>query len=728
MTTFYMDLEGGNDANAGTSFALRWKTFATGATAARTAPGDTIRIMASPDETLIGNATWTDLSKTVTLAGAVTQSISDCETAWTASANVTATADTVTFKENTKSAKLVIAAGFTTGLAAYFATGALDLSGYQQVTLWILNSASVAASTLSLRLCSDTVGAVTVDTLAIPAIPTNSTTVWIPITIDKGSALGASIQSVALYADLDPGAVTIQLDNITACKASSSADSLTLNSMIGKVWNLSWVASATYAANDIRIPTTPNRNGYRYKVTAGGGGTAGGSEPTWPQEIGVTVADGALTWTCEGFEDTWYPIQSISGTTVKIDNANSSLATAGRGYSGATETVATYKREPIMPAMMASTGVMLAVKEAGTRAAPIVYSGGWNRTDMSTQTGQTWTSGRNGQTIGIGVTSGSWDWVTLYDFGFTRYSAAYVGGNSERGLRAYNCHFNGNQSTGVTWGQDEVLFDAQGVVMNNNGGNGILFASNGVNQSQLRAVVCHSNLTTGVNFFSSATGRSVHRWRGGSFKNNGTYGITTQAVVWLFGYDIFTSDNATGGVSTAGVFEANFFNSSFAEATPFQTLTADRNQIIRSQRHQRTADNHLITVDGGTIASATDQRHTASGISWKFLPTSTGRGTEYPLRLPVAKIACQAGVAVTVRIWARRNNTNIKGRVMLMGGQVAGAPTDLSVACEPVVDTWTQSDPLAFTPTEDGVVEIIFEVFDGVGTTNSYWVDDLSIA
>src|SRR3954465_12971522 len=59
MTIFYLDGEGGNDANAGTSFALRWKTFSSGATAARIAPGDVIRVMGSPAPTLLGNATWT---------------------------------------------------------------------------------------------------------------------------------------------------------------------------------------------------------------------------------------------------------------------------------------------------------------------------------------------------------------------------------------------------------------------------------------------------------------------------------------------------------------------------------------------------------------------------------------------------------------------------------------------------------------------------------------------
>ena len=45
MAIYYLDYENGNDANDGLSFANRWKTMTNGATAARIAPGDTIRIM-----------------------------------------------------------------------------------------------------------------------------------------------------------------------------------------------------------------------------------------------------------------------------------------------------------------------------------------------------------------------------------------------------------------------------------------------------------------------------------------------------------------------------------------------------------------------------------------------------------------------------------------------------------------------------------------------------------
>jgi hypothetical protein len=81
-----------------------------------------------------------------------------------------------------------------------------------------------------------------------------------------------------------------------------------------------------------------------------------------------------------------------------------------------------------------------------------------------------------------------------------------------------------------------------------------------------------------------------------------------------------------------------------------------------------------------------------------------------------------------VAIWTRRSSTNVKGQLMLLGGQIAGVPSDVVVACEPAIDTWALSGTLAFTPSESGVVEILFRVYDGVGTTNSFWIDDLVIA
>lgn len=725
MATFYLDLESGSDAADGTTFANRWKTFNSGATAARIAPGDTIRIMAATDQTSLGqNATWTVNSKTVTLTTAVTANISDCETAWTASANVTSTADTSQFKENTKSAKHVIAAGFTTGLAAYFATGTIDLSGYQQVSFWIFNTVAVAASTLSLRLCSDVAGVTTVNTIAIPAIP--SVSQWTAFTVNTGGALDAAIQSVALYADLDPGAVTIQLDNIIACKASSSADALSLTSLLGKVNNLNWVASTVYAVNDIRKPTSPNRNGYRYKVTAQSSATAA-SEPTWPQGIGENVTDGGVTWQCEGLEDTWYAIQSINGTTVKLDNHVNALGSVGAGYPGATETVTTYKREPIKLSAMSTTsggGSLTDIQDSGTAGNHITFSGGWNRTDMTTQTGETWVTGQNG--FGYAVSTNGKNYLTFVNYNTTRFYAVFSIGTLPNIWQVLNGHYNNQSGYGILLNSATNLI-AQGLISHNNnllttGG----FSMTDQNRATLRAVsfcshIGGSGLASSISYVSTLSVVDI------VCKNNAAYGVAHLSGGPLSITGLITGNNTSGGINAPSI-SAILNNCLIAESTEFAAQTAYRDYIIYSQKHDQTANNHLLTTDGGTIVSATDQRHTASGISWKFLPTSTNRAALYPLRLSVAKVAVAASALVTLSIWARRDNTNIKGQLFVAGGQIAGVPNDVTVACEPSINTWTQSSNLTFTPTEAGVVEVLFKVWDGVGTSNSFWIDDFAVS
>ncbi len=70
--------------------------------------------------------------------------------------NVTTSLLATETKCSNVSDQIAIAAGFTTGLAAYFPTGVLNLSGCQQLSFWIRCSAGATptAGQLDLRLCS----------------------------------------------------------------------------------------------------------------------------------------------------------------------------------------------------------------------------------------------------------------------------------------------------------------------------------------------------------------------------------------------------------------------------------------------------------------------------------------------------------------------------------------------------------------------------------------------
>lgn len=320
----------GNDANNGLTFANAKKTI-TSAHAAASA-GDRVKCEKTPDPTSVGSCTWTTGTATITVPAGLTLNIERCETAWTASANVTATATATNVREGTNCANIAIAAAFTTGLVAYKALDAsTDYSGYKQVSLWIKTTVAFASGAFQLKLCSDTVGAVAVDTITIPAVPNTGAAVWQEVTVDTGAALGTAIQSVALYQVTDIGAVTINLDNILACKDSTSADSITLHSIIGK-------NTAT--------------------------------------------------------EPLWWNIRSINDTTVTLESTNQS--TTNVNYVGTTESVTTYKKEPwnILPS--AASPIFPAQVSGTAAAPILISGGWDPADSMATQNGYTHYTVRNG--------------------------------------------------------------------------------------------------------------------------------------------------------------------------------------------------------------------------------------------------------------------------------------------------------------------------------------------
>ena len=102
-----------------------------------------------------------------------------------------------------------------------------------------------------------------------------------------GGNLGSSIKSIALYADVDPGALTLQFDNILACKAGG----LNLQSLISK-------------------------NPLAQRGTEG-----------------------------------WYGIRYINGTEIGLDGYPNLGMGLYLKYGGETKTVATYARETIKTAL-----------------------------------------------------------------------------------------------------------------------------------------------------------------------------------------------------------------------------------------------------------------------------------------------------------------------------------------------------------------------------------------
>jgi len=229
MATYHVDLVNGNDASAGTSWGTAWKTWANGPTAARIAPGDTIKFAKTPNDVSIGNCTWTNNSTTVSIPTGLYKEVQQASSAWTASANVT-TSTSATRKLGTTSSNFAVASGFTTGKIAYITIsggGTQDFSDFTKLSFYLYTSTTQVASRLRIRLCSDATGDTVVDEFIIPA---TTTLTFTPLTLTRsgGGNLGSNIQSISIAADSDPGIVTMRLNNIIA------TNDLQLDAFIGK--------------------------------------------------------------------------------------------------------------------------------------------------------------------------------------------------------------------------------------------------------------------------------------------------------------------------------------------------------------------------------------------------------------------------------------------------------------------------------------------------------------
>jgi hypothetical protein len=339
MPTFFIDPVGGNDALDGLSFANRWKTINGGPTAARVAPGDEIRFIESPAPTLIGNCTWTTgaSARTITVPDGTVKLIDALavNTGWVAAAHITLNAPLGTRPIGAAAVSFTVGTAFTTGKLAHKPL-TMDLTGFQQVNVWLRVNAVVPAGALFLDLCSDATGDVPVVSVPFFDTATGAVNGWMAGLASHTGSIG-TIDSIALRATADPGTPQIIINNLWASKAPGSADEITLATMVSK--------TAYTTAPPLR-----------------GDGT--GDEPMFGV-MGVT-----------------------SDTTVVLNRSGlqeNGIESTGRGYDGAAGTVATYAHQCVPY----TENRVWSPNEAATEAAQTIWTGGWSATDMATRTGMT---------------------------------------------------------------------------------------------------------------------------------------------------------------------------------------------------------------------------------------------------------------------------------------------------------------------------------------------------
>lgn len=664
MATYYLDPIGGNDANPGTSFAGRKKTIASlGALAA----GDTVRFIESRAAYSLGSATWTDNSATVTLATGKTLTISNSTAAWTASANVTCSTTTER-KIGATAAQFAIAPGFTTGKAAYFTLpGKLNLSGYEAVSFWLrastVSSLNLNGGQLVLNLCSDTTGAVVVNAIAVNISASGlalGANTYIPVVIDTGAALGSAIASISISFTADPATPTFLINNIVACKSKTHANHLSHLCGIGK-----------------------NTSG----------------------------------------EPEWYPIRSISDTTLTVGTMLANLASPRVLYRGTSESVTTYALLPMCPRWTQAAALN---SSDGTIDSYITYSGGWNSTSMSTQSGQTWLSVENYISVSNPFNHGN---SSLYrrieGFGIA-HTAFIFGGGGHTGysinlLGVFGCNgfapFAGSSEQQSLSVSGAVCFldgtldigDSAEVTscfvnkVTGTSSNGVLLGGGNLINRPRDAFVIINSINNCIGFGLNASGLSQYRVQGITFTH------CTSGP--------FQDDGA--GLSLE--------NCTFSTGATEPALVTALGRNVRLTAIGGDSTQYGSTGWGWRVRSQSAVRHTASGVALGVRPLSTSAcNVLRPGYTSLAKFAVAASALVTFKAWVRRSNTGLTLGLRLVPRQLPGITggSALLVPMTAGADTWEELT-LTFTPTATGVVEV--EGYFYGGTTFDGYYDDITI-
>lgn len=544
-----------------------------------------------------GNGTWTSggavapiFCRTIKTASALVQPIASfaplrtaslgTRTAWVGSANVTTTLATA-FGKGSVYDQISITASFTTGKIAYYTLPAtLNLSAYEQLSFFIYqNSGTLGGLTIS--LCSDTTGDTAVDTFTIPS--TGALQLYTPFTINKGSALGSSIRSISISRAANNGAQLFIFNSIVAVKSPTSVDALSNTSLVTK------------------------NNGTEGAYAVGG---FGGSDGTI---VFLDCAPAAL----------------------------SNLTTTGGAYYGTTETVGLWRYEPLNPYTLnsaalpaTSTGTttyMVLPANNGILNAPITFSGGWDSTNMSTRTGQTWFTHQNGIAYGL-ANNNTTNYITIDRVNYTRSYSGFAGNTNFIGNIIQNCNYTATSGIAIeiTSISQEQL---QSCIVTNTAavGASISYSSNDINNPiVINNCTFSGNLSSNLNINTATSSYPYFTITNSSFNTSTSVGISTG----FFSYATITSNSFnyfnTTGLNTNSNIIGTINNLTFVPEPnggtqiingPFSNLYGVLPQNIYTTFNNVTVNAPTTTYSQGT----TNLTYLLNGCSnFKFVNCSFG--------------------------------------------------------------------------------------------------------
>tara|TARA_R100000278_G_scaffold13863_2_gene14548 strand:- start:213 stop:2828 length:2616 start_codon:yes stop_codon:yes gene_type:complete len=660
----------------------------------------------------------------------------------------------------TGSDRFQIPSSQSTGKVAHFQLpSTLDLSGYQQISMMVRRkNYSNSDALCSIRLCTDTAGDTSVHTIPIKLFKGRPDS-FIPVVVDLGTNLNSSINSIALYLDTAGTTVDLYISNIVACKASSSADSLTHQSLVGL----------------------------------------------------NTTADFV-----------WYPVMAIWDNIILLrvgppNNSNGGYYSGVYGYFSASNDNATiYKREPISIAGR-SSGIPIYSSHIfdkvdnnkdGTEGSPTIISAGWDDTNMSTQNGKTFLYG-NGygrvlriyadyvnvenfyasyfydhiyatsvNNLSLNNVGGSvcyyaifyFEYVTFkklnIDFAFgiqshmlylryctqnttdsdyaNDFNLKYLQGSSES--HTFYPQYNyGEWKWGIirtegmgsgfrTWSQSETwtinylyagnTFSSYALYVNQNihiknliysGSNHGAYVSSG--QTLIVDDIEHTEI--GLNpSTSNLNGSRQGRRYGRSCGGTSCMQINPAANVIIKDGVVGKKFYMYGGTVKAQGLE-------ILESTD-GTWNTDNGGKILMRDYDNQSGVFRNSFYRGTLEPETSVRHTASGYAWKFTFNSTNTSV---IPIDLGKIIVNNGSLVTIGLWTYKTAADKYITLKIVNNPQLGMTADITANNTSASNnTWTKIE-VTFTPSAQGPAEIqVIGQSTGVSSSTYCYFDDLEVA
>lgn len=638
--------------------------------------------------------------------------------------------------------RFVIGTGASNGKLAYYQLpSALDLSSYQQVSFNFRQSLSNNGNSnkFSLRLCTDTSGDTSVHTIPIDYKNQDQNT-WTGLTVDLGTNLNSSIQSIALYQDSTPASSqTIYLQNIIACKASSAADSITLDKLVG-----------------------------------------------------LNTSD----------DTAWYPVQFIWDnilflkTQARGKNPFGYYGSNAASFSATNTSATIYQREQVRPydssVNQNDASSWDGPSASGTEASPITISGGWDATSMSTRNGKTCIefngsmspldpSGNHVEISHIYLTNfgdvfaSSGSYHKWSDIGLSHFDTGFVFNSSNTDVKGVgldfiigvntgqrsismrsNSTFTGNKSDFYI--KQAVGHSYSGYILNSaaNAGHSSWSLVNAV-ACGCRPVRTEANSSIHIDTlkwgYNSQTSQHLYSYGTlsidtfdcenfyyecldvGGICNISDFNYTPDTTFstdyyYRYGANMgptysFRSVNGLIKIADIGTFKGRIYvNGGRVQvkgSTESFTKSLVTGGILESIDHEGVSGaNKAFFSSGNTVANETTTRHTASGVAWKC--TQTGSCT-----LSLGKIVVSANSAVTVGIWTYKSHaSNAKATLKIPADPLRGLALQTVDTSSTSANTWVKIEK-TFTPTLAGPIEIQVEM-QNLTSSNYVIIDDLEVS